>query len=291
MRPRHTWAAVAAAALTATCAARRAGAEPQTHAQPPLADACVAAFEGSQLSRRNGQLLKAQSELATCVQTSCLEAIQVACEKWLGEVERAIPTVVLEASVNGEDRTDVRVDLDGEVLRGTLDGKAIGVDPGPHTFRFHWGALPPVEKPIVVKEGEKLRVVSATFEEAPKPASQPLVPPAPAPASRPVPPLVYVLGGVAAAGAGAFLGFGLSGRADVDRYKGECAPRCSQDQVDGVQTKYLIANVSAVIAGAALVTGAVVYVIRPRVLGHFERLSFALRPTLTGAGASTTLDF
>ena len=43
----------------------------------------------------------------------------------------------------GRDIVDVKVSIDGKVVTETLDGKALPVDPGVHTFRFETKNAPP----------------------------------------------------------------------------------------------------------------------------------------------------
>ena len=56
------------------------------------------------------------------------------------------------------------VSVDGETLVRKLDGKSLPIDPGPHTFKFETAGAPPVVERALVKEGEKTRVITVTFE-------------------------------------------------------------------------------------------------------------------------------
>jgi hypothetical protein len=86
--------------------------------------------------------------------------------------------VVLAAkSAAGADLIDVQVTMDGNVLATKLDGLAIDVDPGAHTFVF---ATPngPVEQRVVVPEGAKAFRVAVGPSAGAGPA-----PPTPPPAA------------------------------------------------------------------------------------------------------------
>ena len=70
----------------------------------------------------------------------------------------AIPTLIVAAKDSaGNDRLGVTVTIDGMPLEG-VDGRPIALDPGEHTFRFEAAPLPPLEKSLVLRTGEKNRV-------------------------------------------------------------------------------------------------------------------------------------
>jgi hypothetical protein len=81
------------------------------------------------------------------------------CNQRLDELERAQPTIVFDArDSQGHDVSDVTVEVDGRPLVQRLDGIAVAVDPGEHTFTFDAkGRGPKVTKKFVLREGEKSR--------------------------------------------------------------------------------------------------------------------------------------
>src|SRR5438045_2725401 len=76
--------------------------------------ACAAAYEQAQVHQAAGRLKEAKRTLAGCLQEACPSFIQADCGQWLGDVDRALPTVVLAAkNARGEDVVAVRVQVDG----------------------------------------------------------------------------------------------------------------------------------------------------------------------------------
>ncbi|WP_437321676.1 hypothetical protein [Sorangium sp. So ce385] len=175
-------------ALSVAVAAALALTGARAHAQPHKR-ACAAAYERAQGLRRDGKLLAAREALIACSQPTCPAAAVADCGPWLAEVEKSLPTVVIAArDAHGRERLDVRVLVDGRPLAAALDGKALPVDPGPHTFRYEPASGPAVEERVLIREGEKNRPITVTLgaSSAGAPASPP-PPAAPTPASTAAP--------------------------------------------------------------------------------------------------------
>jgi hypothetical protein len=217
----------------------------------------VGAYGQAQTLRRQGKLTEARKQALVCARAPCPAALLPECVKWVGEIEEATPSVIFEAREAGEGgrvRTDVRVTMDGVLLADKLDGRAIDVDPGEHTFRFAADGAKTLEQKLIVVEGEKRRKIAVELPPAiEKPA---------APQPQPSPPLAepegpswppYVLAGVAILGAGGFAVAGLSGRSSESDLEA-CKPRCPSREVDSVRTKYVVADVSL---GVGVVAGVV----------------------------------
>jgi hypothetical protein len=242
---------------------------------------CVSAFETSQELRASGDLVTARSRLVSCVRPECPSSVRTECAKWLEQVEREQPSFVAAAKADGEDRLDVKVEMDGKLVQETLDGKASPVNPGAHQFRFYLPPFQPIEKRVVLSEGDKLRAISVEFT-SPKPAAAAVLPaptPAPVRTHRPVPAPVYVLGGVAV--------LGSSKQSDLEK---SCAPSCAHDDVKEVRRNYLFADVSMGVGAAALLTGAILYFTRPeRPIEDSAQVSVA--PTNGGMSASARFRF
>ncbi|WP_437603897.1 hypothetical protein [Sorangium sp. So ce590] len=276
-RPAPTLAVAVAAALALTGA--RARAEPHKRA-------CAAAYERAQGLRRDGKLLAAREALIACSQPTCPAAAVADCGPWLAEVEKSLPTVVIAArDAHGRERLDVRVLVDGRLLAAALDGKALPVDPGPHTFRYQpaWG--PAVEERVLIREGEKNRALTVTLgapsagapaSPAPPPAAPPPASPtAPPPASPAIPGLVWASGAVGAAGLAVFAVAGahsLSAEADL---RATCAPRCAADEVRAIRVQHAVADIGLGVGVVALGAAAWFYATRPA----------AARPPKAGARA------
>lgn len=212
---------------------------------------CAAAYEGSQVARSEGRLRAAQRELRSCTRASCPEFVRTDCARWLGEVESALPSVVLVAKSGGAEVEDVTVAFDDEQLLARLDGKAVPVDPGRHVLTFRRGAQPPVSLVVVIREGEKNRPISVELA-APVPAAPPPPPAADTAPRAGAGVLPHVLLGVGALGVAGFATFGLLGMSDRNELEESCAPRCDDARVDAIGTKYLVADVSLTVGVLAL---------------------------------------
>jgi hypothetical protein len=305
------WSSLVALSVLAAPGSARAEA-PASTSESSKAE-CASGFEQSQLLRREGKLRASRTELLKCAQDACKRAVRDQCSLWLDEVERATPSVILQATLDGEDHTAVRVELNGNLLTESMVGMSYDLDPGPHKLRFTTGDFAPIEKSVVLREGEKLRTVQVAFQ-TPKlaPAETPPVvaaPTAAVPASalplaapltlspppvamaRPVPALTYLFAGLAVVGGGAFAYFGWTGNQRLQELESECAPTCASSEVNPVERKLLLANVSAA-AGAVGVVGALVtYWVRP----SRPTETGALRPNVAlgphGVGTSLRLSF
>jgi len=228
-------------------------------------EACVSAYDQAQVDRRAGKLVSAKERLLTCSQAACPAAARRDCARWLDEVETSIPTVVVEAtSGSGAELTEVRVLIDGRLLAPRLEGKALAVDPGTHTFGFETAGVAGVTQTVTIREGEKNRKIQVRLgaPATPEPAPEPV-------GSRPIPVLAFVLGGVGLVGLGSFAFFGIRAKNDEAELRDSgCQPRCDVDEVDAVFEKQVIADVSLGIGLAALAAATIVFLTRPTVGGR-----------------------
>jgi hypothetical protein len=211
--------------------------------------ACVEASERAQHLRTDGKLAEARSALITCASEKCPAVVRNDCKAWLGELETARPSVVVSArTAGGRDLADVRVFIDGKPVSERLDGKAIYVDPGSHTFRYEAAGAPPVEDTLLVREGEKSRVVTVTFQTGDGP-KEPALHPGPEGGGRSgLPTISYVLGGLGVVATGSFLYFAVSGRSDYSDLRSRCSPECDPHDVSPIRTKLFVADVSLGVA-------------------------------------------
>ena len=128
--------------------------------------ACLGASEKGQRARAAGKLREAREQFLLCGGEGCPAMVRRDCTQWQGEVMSTLPSVVLGAKdKQGRDLFDVTVTMDGEVVARKLDGKAVAIDPGPHTFKFEIPGSTPVIERALVKEGEKTRVITVSFVE------------------------------------------------------------------------------------------------------------------------------
>ncbi len=255
-------------------------------------NSCGAAYEKAQEERSDGHLRAARRQLELCVAPTCPDFVRNDCGRWLGEIESAMPSVVLVAKVMGKEVEDVQVSLDGEPLASLLDGKAVLVDPGHHTLRFLRKGAEPVTIELAIREGEKNRLISTDLDgraPTPAPSLHGTAGGAPAPASSSGGPawLPYAVGGVGLLGIAGFATFGLVGNSQkADREK-TCAPECSSADVGSVRTMYHLADVSLGVGVVAFGVATYLFLSRPSKPGaqatDAKGLAFELRPTPGGA--------
>jgi hypothetical protein len=151
---RDSWIVVSALFASLTVA---------TVAQADDKQACNDAYRQAQVLRNDHKLVEAREQLRVCAGGSCPGFIAKDCSDWLKADESKTPSVVLAAkNPAGADLFDVKVTMDGAPLSSKLDGLAIDVDPGPHTFAFD-APEGHAEQKIVVAEGAKAQRVAVTF--------------------------------------------------------------------------------------------------------------------------------
>jgi hypothetical protein len=227
---RRVWIACTALAFAIPGAPRAA------RADDPVAE-CIAASEKGQTERDAGKYRAARADFAQCARDVCPRVVTKACNTWVHDLDATAPTLVLGArDEQGHDLEDVTVTFDGEPFATRLDGSPIEVDGGPHVLRFERAGCVPVEQRIVLRAGEKARVVTVTLaSEAstiPAPAPPPPVELAPEPllSARHVTSATLMLGALGAAGTG--LAFALQANQqsqNASRERGGLPPNaCAQ---------------------------------------------------------------
>ncbi len=128
---------------------------------------CLAAASKGQTLRDAHALLEAREQFRTCARRECPEIVETDCGGWLDAVERALPTVVLSAKDGeGRDLFDVKVTADGAALAQKLDGQAVPMNPGVHSFRFELADGTSATSQVLVKEGEKAQGVAVVLRSA-----------------------------------------------------------------------------------------------------------------------------
>lgn len=181
----------------------------------PTKDECINANESAQSLRAAGKLRDAKAKLTLCTARTCPGPIRDDCSEGLNDLQKVMPTVVFAVrSVGGADLLSVRVKMDGAVLTTRLDGAAVAVDPGQHTFTFEADGFAPFVESLLIREGEKARTERVVLQamtpgrepvpvaspptrgpvhETPPPPSEPASlapapPPKPAPSEAPAEP-------------------------------------------------------------------------------------------------------
>lgn len=133
-------------------------------AQAVEQEGCNEDYVAAQRTRKEGKLLQAREHLLACSRELCMDVIEKDCVTWLQDVDHSTPTVVVFARDKwGDETLNVRLLIDGQIVRDVLDAKAIPVDPGTHVFRFETTDATPVEQKVILREGEKNRRVEMQF--------------------------------------------------------------------------------------------------------------------------------
>lgn len=229
------------------------------HAAPSTKEACISAFDQAQRERRTGHLRASREQLLLCTREECPSVIRADCAGVLRQTEAAQPTIVVKAAdAKGGDLTDVTVELNGQPLVTSLDGRAITIDPGKLSLVFKRPPWEPVTVDVVIAEGEKGRIVRATLGP-PLPKERPVTAPAPSTTktTRSIAGWVVPLGlGVVSLGAFAIGGVTrLNLGSEVDDKKtgpNACAPFCSQADRDRLSGDLVLANVMLGVGVGAL---------------------------------------
>jgi hypothetical protein len=262
---------------------------------PPLAraedtSACTKSYESAQILKKKREYISARSELLACIR-ECPPVVQRECGQWLESIDAVAPSIVIHAEAAGEDRTEVRVELDGKVIAEKLDGKGIDVDPGQHEFKFTLAGFPQVRKNLLVHDGEQLRVVHVAFEQPEVSFGLAARQPPPVEMRRPVPAALYVVGGLAVLGGVGFASFGLVGSSQRSRLERDCSPRCTDSAVEALHRNLLMADVSLGVGLVALTTTTVLWFTRPTIPVTSDRATLAVAPSRAGVSFSATLPF
>lgn len=212
-------------------------------------DRCVAASEKGQKERRAGNLMDARTAFLQCAAEKCPSVVKSACSEWLEQVNASLPTIIIAvADPDRKDIVDARILVDGKAV---VLGRAVQLDPGPHSIAAEADGFQSQTQSIVARETEHNRSVSFTLT---KKTSETPSTPKNHDEQRGTRPITWITGGLALAAFGSFAGFGLRGRFMAADLRDTCAPNCTVDQRDSAHTSYLIADISLI---AAVVLGGV----------------------------------
>jgi hypothetical protein len=217
---------------------------------------CASAYERGQKLRNERKLTEARSELLRCVSDQCPDVARRDCNRWLVELDASMPTVVFEVFGNdGRELDQVRISVDQKPLLERNDGRAYAIDPGAHRFRFEIPGAPAQEQTVVVREGEKNRKLTASFElkhreERPAPEEGP-------------PAAFWAFGAIGLAGLSAALVLGVVGVTRENDMRSSCAPMCDEDDVDQLVGMYIGADVSLGVGVLSLGAAVLFYFLEP----------------------------
>jgi hypothetical protein len=225
---------------------------------------CTALHASGQREARAGRLKHASEQFLTCASTDhCPDAVRAECVDLYSSVQKVIPTVMFTATdEQGRDITDVKVYSTDQLVVESLTGRPVQLDPGKHHFRFMLPGGDVRSSDVLVREGEKNRVVgiqvkgsaSAGVRASIPPATSRRAPPAP-PAStgRSLPAGFWVASSIGVASLASWGVFAVLGHDKQSALKA-CSPSCgpaNRSDYDGMRRDYLIADISL---GAAAVS-------------------------------------
>jgi hypothetical protein len=264
LSPRVTSAAlVAALALTVQGTAWGQGASVEDTAE------CISAADQGQKLRNERKLLEARRQFFLCARASCPTLLRRDCTEWAERANADIPTVVFRARDEvGNDIVDARVSIDRSPTLEPIDGRRVSVDPGPHVFVIE-GHGDRAERTVVLADGDRREVAVTLARPATVPPSareRPAALEVARPGLSAPPTLSLVLGGVALVGLGGFAYFGATGTSDADGLRDGCSKTasCRRADVDAIERKYLVADISLGVAIAALAGAVVLWITQPR---------------------------
>jgi hypothetical protein len=277
--------AVLASACALTASATTARADDKTD--------CAAAYTAGQAQRDGGEFTRARESLALCARPVCKEWMVAECARWLDDVERRQPTVLLFADgAHGELVDIVRVELDdGKPFAKDLDGRALALDPGRHTLAFVARDGTTVSVTKVIAEGQKAVAIKATFEtKAVAPAATPEAVDASssvAPASRPWRTAGWIMGGVGVAGLAAGGIFGLVALNKKGSSHCDASNVCDAGTSSGIKSAALLSDVGFVAGSVLLAGGAAILLFGPG--KGAARTGLGVSPVVAASGGGVVL--
>ena len=227
---------------------------------------CVSAADKGQDQRAAGKLKEARATFLGCAQSTCKEVIRNDCERWIREIDKDIPSIVVRVTdARKHDVLGVTLTIDDAPLE--RDGSApVLVDPGPHVVRARTAAGDVAESKAHVVVGEHARIVDVRFDRALEEDGSRYAEPL-QPAAKPEEPsevtkgpslvLPLTLGAVGVVALGTFGVFQWQGRRDFAELENGCGRTrsCTDAETAPVKEKFAISIValgmSAVALGAA----------------------------------------
>jgi hypothetical protein len=209
---------------------------------------CVAAADEGQKLRDDGKLNAAREKFISCAAKACPGVVSKQCSQWLVEIEHDMPTLTFRAlDEQGKETVEVKVIVDGGTVSQTIDAHALALDPGEHQVRYERADGRVVEEKVMLRPGEKNRLIELSFQVKTPVVETPKVvaPPKPPPEDHGfhVPLLGWVGLGVGVAGGVMTAAFAMSANSDENRLRTTCAPSCDSSEKSGVDTKVVLANV------------------------------------------------
>jgi hypothetical protein len=201
--------------------------------EAPSKASCAQSYESAQESRAAGQLQETQKRLSVCARPECPSFVQKDCARWLEEVERELPSVVIKAEgLDAEAARLVNVTLDGKPLPNAFGG-SLSLDPGRHELVAESPSGSRLSRIIVAQQGVQARAITLDFAPEPTPSASADVTVDSGSGGAQLRPYAYVAWGIGAVGLGTFAVLGTLGRADEQAFKDDCAGETDDEQLLG----------------------------------------------------------
>jgi hypothetical protein len=212
---------------------------------------CIAAADEGQKLRDDSKLTAARDKFIACAAKACPAAVAKQCSQWLVDAEHDTPSVTFRAlDEQGKETLEVRVLVDEVALMTAIEARALPVDPGEHKVRFERADGTSVEDKVMLRPGEKNRIIELSFQPKTSPSTTPgkpiapvTLPPGEEAQGFHVPLLGWIGIGVTVAGGVMMAAFAVSANKDETHLRDTCAPACDPAEKSGVDTKVVLANV------------------------------------------------
>jgi len=252
--------------------------------------ACLDASSKAQTLRDAHKLVEAREQLRVCAAALCPSVVQSDCANWLADVEKALPSVVLVAKNGaGSDLADVTVSVDGQLLASKLDGQALPINAGPHTFHFERGDGSTLDRQVIIREGEKNQEVAAVLgaaapvSPAPPPAatsapdSSGLHPVEQQGSSSPLRTAGWVLGAAGVVGLGVGAVFGAVAMGEKSSADCNANNQCQPGPLSSARSAALGSDVGFIAGGVLLAAGAALVLLTPSANSANEKSTASLK--------------
>jgi hypothetical protein len=131
-----------------------------------------AAYKAAVEREQAGRLREASELLGPCTQATACAGLLPKCRTLSEKLASALPTVVFEVTDrSGDDRVDVQVRMDGQILTPRLDGRSVAVEAGFHEFTFSTERGVFATRKVLVMEGQRNRPIGVSMVGAPAPSA------------------------------------------------------------------------------------------------------------------------
>jgi len=230
---------------------------------------CIASSEQGLDLRKQEKLLEARTVLATCATTKCPDEIRAVCEQRIAEINGILPAIAFDVKdATGNDEPNVKVSIDGVAAASPLGGRAMPIDPGAHVVTFEVPGQAPVEKKLIVSEGDKDRREKIVIGAPAQPAAA-VTGAASEPSSGGTQKaLGFVAGGVGVVGVVLGAVFGAVASSKWSSAKSDCGAGCpsdapAQQEKSSAQSAATVSTVGFVGGGLLVAAGLALYLTAP----------------------------